>query len=626
MRPGYQPTVFSFFCLAALILALIPGSAARAAGIVSVCDETHLLAALSGGGAVTFSCSGVITMSGQWILNSDTTLDGAGQNVTISGGGTANLFNVSSGVTFDLKNLTVVDAYIDKGGGAISNGGTMDVTNCSFSNNESDHAPGGVIYNYGALTVLNSTFSGNRANVDHGGAIYNDGTLTITNSTFSGNRANTGGAIYNDGTLTITNSTFSDNSAAYAGGGIEHNSGTTTVRNSIVANSTSGGNCSGDIGGANNLADDDTCDAGFTYSASINLDALSSNGGPTQTIPLLVGSSAIDAGYNAVCAAAPVNGKDQRGYSRYSGTAGTVCDIGAYELGAVAASSNANLSNLVLSSGALTPAFASGTTSYTQSVVNIVSTLTVTPTVTDSTATVKVNGLTVASGSASGAIALNIGANTITTVVTAQDGVTTQTYTVTVTRAAGGGGGGDVIVPSWVIVASDGLNPGRVRVDWTPFTGASYYLVYRSESLDGPKIPTEGYRATSPGGDDLWAVPGVTFYYWVRACTDSGCGEFYTYSYDTGWQGLAAPVITASDGLFSDKVQVSWSPVFGASSYLGYRAESLAGTQIPVNGYLTTFPGGDDIWALPGVTYFYWVKACNGLNCSPLSAVETGWK
>ena len=59
-------------------------------------------------------------------------------------------------------------------------------------------------------------------------------------------------------------------------------------------------------------------------------------------------------------------------------------------------------------------------------------------------------------------------------------------------------------------------------------------------------------------GDDLWALPGVTYYYWVRACTESGCGEFYTYNYDTGWQGLAAPLITASDGLFSDKVQVSW--------------------------------------------------------------------
>ncbi|HYF37818.1 MAG TPA: choice-of-anchor D domain-containing protein, partial [Prosthecobacter sp.] len=96
---------------------------------------------------------------------------------------------------------------------------------------------------------------------------------------------------------------------------------------------------------------------------------------------------------------------------------------------------NANLSGLALSSGTLSPTFASGTTSYAASVANAISSLTVTPTVTDANATITVNGTGVSSGVASGAMALAIGANTITTVVTAQDGTTTKTYTVTVTRA-----------------------------------------------------------------------------------------------------------------------------------------------------------------------------------------------
>ena len=101
-----------------------------------------------------------------------------------------------------------------------------------------------------------------------------------------------------------------------------------------------------------------------------------------------------------------------------------------------AGSSVATLSNLALSSGTLSPTFASGTTSYTASVANSVTAITVTPTVTDATATVTVNGTTVASGSASGSISLNVGTNTISTVVTAQDGTTNSTYTVVVTRAA----------------------------------------------------------------------------------------------------------------------------------------------------------------------------------------------
>ncbi|WP_171056436.1 cadherin-like beta sandwich domain-containing protein, partial [Paenibacillus sinopodophylli] len=47
-----------------------------------------------------------------------------------------------------------------------------------------------------------------------------------------------------------------------------------------------------------------------------------------------------------------------------------------------------------------------------------------------------VNGIAVASGAASGDISLSVGSNTITTVVTAEDGITTKTYTLTVTRAA----------------------------------------------------------------------------------------------------------------------------------------------------------------------------------------------
>jgi len=97
-------------------------------------------------------------------------------------------------------------------------------------------------------------------------------------------------------------------------------------------------------------------------------------------------------------------------------------------------SNNANLANLILSSGTLAPSFSSGTTSYTASVSNTTATITLTPTVTDNTATAQVNGSTVASGNPSSPISLTVGSNTITALVTAQDGLTTMTYSVAVTR------------------------------------------------------------------------------------------------------------------------------------------------------------------------------------------------
>ncbi|HEY4194497.1 MAG TPA: cadherin-like beta sandwich domain-containing protein, partial [Mucilaginibacter sp.] len=100
------------------------------------------------------------------------------------------------------------------------------------------------------------------------------------------------------------------------------------------------------------------------------------------------------------------------------------------------ASSTATLSNLTLSSGTLAPAFISSTTSYAASVTNATASITVTPTATDPTSTITVNGTAVVSGTASGPIPLVIGSNLVTVVVTAQDGSTTGTYTVTVDRPA----------------------------------------------------------------------------------------------------------------------------------------------------------------------------------------------
>ena len=103
--------------------------------------------------------------------------------------------------------------------------------------------------------------------------------------------------------------------------------------------------------------------------------------------------------------------------------------------------SDASLSNLIPNAGALNPVFVSGTQAYTESVSNAVSSITLTPMATDTNATVTVNGVSVPRGSASGSIALNVGSNTLTVIVTAQDGVTTETYSVGVTRASAASAG-----------------------------------------------------------------------------------------------------------------------------------------------------------------------------------------
>lgn len=91
-------------------------------------------------------------------------------------------------------------------------------------------------------------------------------------------------------------------------------------------------------------------------------------------------------------------------------------------------STNPNLTSLSVGQNppGLTPLFAGTTTSYTLNLGN----LTVTPVAADAHATITVNGQNVVSGTPSQPIPLTSG--TITIVVTAEDGVTTKTYTINI--------------------------------------------------------------------------------------------------------------------------------------------------------------------------------------------------
>ena len=199
--------------------------------------------------------------------------------------------------------------------------------------------------------MSNSTFSGNHSTQDDGagGGIFNGGTMTVGNSTFSGNSAADGGGIYNYGTLTLSNSTFSGNTASVFSsptGAALFNFGyggsSVTFKGVLMANNTPGSSC-GNIGilvsDGYNLEDGSSCnfnqtgDQSNVTGAATYLGPLKNNGGPTQTVALLTGSTAIDAIPLNACTDAFGNPviADQRGITRPQGAAGK-CDIGAYEV------------------------------------------------------------------------------------------------------------------------------------------------------------------------------------------------------------------------------------------------------------------------------------------------------
>jgi len=179
------------------------------------------------------------------------------------------------------------------------------------------------------------------------------------------------------------------------------------------------------------------------------------------------------------------------------------------------------------------------------------------------------------------------------------------------------------------VSATDGTYTDRVRISWNSVNGASFYHVYRATSSGGSKASI-GSWDTSTTFNDTSATPGLTYYYFVKAAVSYYGDNASGYSaYDTGIRALAAPTsVSATDGTYPDKVQVSWSSVSGASYYRVSRATSSGGSKSSISSWQTstTF---DDTSATPGTTYYYFVEAAtssSGANASEYSSYNAGWK
>jgi len=250
-------------------------------------------------------------------------------------------------------------------GAGLYNAGSATVANCTFSANSAEggnSAAGG--------TQLNGIGSnGPRGGEGSGGGIFSSGQNAVTNCTFfsniviggnggdggPGDRGGDGGSGGNglgaglygaSGANWVVNCTFAQNQAKAGtngiggsgafngadggpggahGAGVLRSAGTFFLQNSILATNAPGGNAYGTItDGGKNISSDSSLSGTSKKNTDAKLGPLADNGGPTETMALLTGSPAIDAGDDN---AAP--DVDQRGEPR---PAGVKTDIGAYEL------------------------------------------------------------------------------------------------------------------------------------------------------------------------------------------------------------------------------------------------------------------------------------------------------
>jgi predicted outer membrane repeat protein len=132
-------------------------------------------------------------------------------------------------------------------GGAIQNdGGTVNMTSASFTDNHSTGSGGGAVRNTegGTVGFTRTSFTGNSSTI--GGAISTTSSVQVASSTFKNNHASQrGGAMFVDGdTTTLADrTTVTGNSADVDGGGIYLNVGSAFLLSGSTATRNIPNNC-----------------------------------------------------------------------------------------------------------------------------------------------------------------------------------------------------------------------------------------------------------------------------------------------------------------------------------------------------------------------------------------------
>lgn len=312
-------------------------------GGVTIEDSTFTdnTAEEEGGGGAYLDCGGDVVISGSVFTGNSSGSEGGGVTIGVGNDNTATIVDS----TFTGNTVNGGD-----GGGAYFENGTGFVVNSTFSGNTVYYGNGGAIAGDTAFNIIQSTVTGNTATP----FVYTSDDVTYI---YQGQGGGVRGRPFTGG-ITVTMSTISGNTAEFGSEMFLYNGDRVEIVGSIVAGPVDGGSTPGTVGTAssgysimgdnasmqvsysligplpNDSADYSVAlydDGGNTFDVTDpGLDDLADNGGPTETMALLTGSPAIDAGPSPV-PEFDGNDTDQRG-TGFLRVYGSTADIGAFEL------------------------------------------------------------------------------------------------------------------------------------------------------------------------------------------------------------------------------------------------------------------------------------------------------
>ena len=252
---------------------------------------------------------------------------------------------------------------------------------------------------------------------------------------------------------------------------------------------------------------------------------------------------------------------------------------GCHSTSGLSLGTNADLEDLTLSSGSLSPVFATDTASYSAFITSGTGNITVTPTSADPNAKIEVRcggggWSEVLSGSACSSLTMNMGMNTVEVRVTAEDSTVTKTYVITAYRG--------ILVPDEFTTIQDAIDE-TTDGDWV-LVGPDTY----TENITFPTDLTITVRSThGPGSTTInGGASGSVVIFSTSSASSELDGFTITNGYTASAGGAAGGgihIYQCSPTITNCIITCNITDLYGAGIYCDDASPILTGCTVSSN-------------------------------------------
>jgi fibronectin type 3 domain-containing protein len=167
-------------------------------------------------------------------------------------------------------------------------------------------------------------------------------------------------------------------------------------------------------------------------------------------------------------------------------------------------------------------------------------------------------------------------------------------------------------------VLATAVSTSEIDLAWNPVAGATGYVVLRATASGGPYTVIGSPTTTSFANTGL---SSATTYYYVVEATDTSGNSANSATVSATTQ-VAAPTGLVATGKEKSEIDLTWTAVTGATSYVVQRSLVSGGPYATVG--TTTTGSFADTGRSEEIFYYYVVEAVNAGGTGPASAEAAG--